>query len=646
MGARMLSKWIFLPMLISATLFGQESATTITTTTKKTTPRKATTQKKAATASTAAEVKLLREALDAQQQQIQQLQSELQKRDAALQQVQQQVTALQSTATQAQTTAQTASTTGEQNAASLTQVQSTITDIKTTQASTATALQKDEKRVSDLEQPAYVNFKGVKITPGGYLQLAGIYRTHNANSDTADQFGQIPLDGSVNSKMNEIRASGRASRLSMKFEGAMPHGMKGLGYVEIDFLGSSPTANETQSNSFPPRLRLAFANVDMGGGWSVAGGQNWSLIQTTRKGIAPLTEWLPALIDNSYTVGFSYLRVPGLRVVKSIGAKAWVGFGVENPAVVQNTQCVQGLGATAKTCTINTTSATNPNVQGVQNAFNTTAPTNTSFAAGQTPSTNRAPDLLAKLAFEPGWGHFEVKGVVRFFRDRVYPFSNATTPTTLDASNQTTIGGGLSFGGIFPITKKADFAVQGLVGKGIGRYGTTGGPDVTIRTDGTLIPVPGLQAIAGIEMHPSPKLDFNIYGGEDYYRRVTYTIPLGSPTQLFGATGISAGATQNLPVVLGYGGQPFFNGGCNLEFPGTTNATNCQSSAQNRNIWSVQPVLWYRFYRGKAGTLQYGMSYAYVYRTLWSGVGTTVGSSVNPRGIDNIILTSFRYYLP
>lgn len=644
-----LSRCILLLMLVSATLFAQTSTTT--TTTKKTTTKK-TTAKKAAAPSTASEVKLLRDALDAQQQQIQQLQSELAKRDAALQQVQQQVNALQSTTTQAQTTAQTASSTAEQNASALTQVQSSVATLSTAQAGTAAALQKNEKRVSELEEPAFINYKGVKITPGGYIQLAGIYRTHNANSDTADQYGAIPLDGSVNSRMNEIRASGRATRLSMKFEGTMPHGMKGMGYVEIDFLGSSPTANETLSSSFPPRLRLAFANVDMPGGLSVAGGQNWTLMQTTRKGIAPFTEWLPATIDNSYTPGYSYARLASFRLVKAFGAKATFAISVENPAVVQNTVCVQGVGTpAARACTVNTASATSPNVQGVQNAFNTTAPSNTSFAAGQTPSTNRVPDLLAKIAFDPGWGHFEIKGVARFFRDRIYPFSSATTPSTLGAFNQTTNGGGLGFGAVLPVVKnKFDFAVQAIAGKGIGRYSTSGGPDVTFRQDGTLIPVPSAQGIVGLEFHPSPKLDFDIYAGEEYFKRVTYSVPPGSATQLFGAPVVATGATTNVPVAIGYGSQVFFNGGCNREFPGDTLAgTLCQSAAQNQYTAGAQPVLWYRFYKGKAGTLQYGMSYAYIYRRLWHGVGSTgvFGTSVaNPKGIDNIILTSFRYYLP
>ena len=54
------------------------------------------------------EIEVLREALDAQQQQIQQLRDEAQRRDATLQQLQQQLSTLQSTATQAQSAAQAA----------------------------------------------------------------------------------------------------------------------------------------------------------------------------------------------------------------------------------------------------------------------------------------------------------------------------------------------------------------------------------------------------------------------------------------------------------------------------------------------------------------------------------------------------------
>ena len=58
--------------------------------------------------STSSELKELKDAIAAQQQQIQQLQQQVQSRDAAIQQLQQQVGQAQSTASQAQSTAQSA----------------------------------------------------------------------------------------------------------------------------------------------------------------------------------------------------------------------------------------------------------------------------------------------------------------------------------------------------------------------------------------------------------------------------------------------------------------------------------------------------------------------------------------------------------
>jgi hypothetical protein len=630
MRMAVLTKGIFLPILISATLFAQTATTPTHITTKKMTA-----VKKAATSSTAVEMKLLREALDAQQQQIQQLQNELRKRDAVLEQVQQQMNALQSATAQIQNTAQLAVTAGEQHTTTLSHVQSSVAELNTNQANAAAMLQKTEKRTSELEQPARIHYKGITLTPGGYLQLATMYRTHNANSDTSDNYGAIPLDGSVNSHLSEFRMSARASRFSLKAETTI-HGMKTMGYAEMDFLSAAPTANETQTNSFTPRLRLAFGNVDLPGGWSIAAGQNWSLIQTTRKGITPLTEFLPSVVDNSYVVGFSYARQASIRVVKNLGTKTWLGFSAENPETATNVQCVAGTPAAS--CNV----ATLGNIQGLANGPNTTSP-NSGFAnvlASATsttgnPSTDLAPDLVAKLAVEPGWGHFEIKAVGRFFRDRVYPnFQTASTVAGANvdgATNRTTEGGGIGVGMILPVVKKKiDFVAQGLGGKGIGRFGTTGGPDVTVRPDGTLIPVKGLQTVAGIETHPTSKLDLYVYGGNDYYGRTTYT----SATPLFGAT-VKA---TNAPVTIGYGAPSLIDSGCALEAPTSTQL--CQTASQNRDTWTVTPVMWYRMFKGKEGTLQFGMSYSYIHRKTWAGVGD------NPTGIQNIIMTSFRYYLP
>ena len=38
-------------------------------------------------------------------------------------------------------------------------------------------------------------------------------------------------------------------------------------------------------------------------------------------------------------------------------------------------------------------------------------------------NTETAPDIIGKTAFDPGWGHFEAFGLVRFFTDSVFTCS-------------------------------------------------------------------------------------------------------------------------------------------------------------------------------------------------------------------------------
>jgi hypothetical protein len=622
------------------------------------------------------EFKQLKDAFAVQQQQIDSLKQENANLAQELKQSQQQAQSAQSTASDAQ---QKVSALESEEKPAVIKLQSDVAEVKTTAANTAATLQKDEKRVGDLEVPAYVHYKGVKLTPGGYVQFATIDRTRNANADTADQYGSYPFANSPNYYMKEFRASGRASRLSLKMEGEAK-GMKFMSYIESDFLGNAG-GTENQTNSFAPRLRLAFANVDLPGGWSIAGGQNWSLIQTTRKGINPLSEWLPSVIDNSYVPGFSYARQGSIRVVKQIIPKAWLGVALENPDTGVTTAACTGntgsTGPTAATSNLSACSFTAGQIMGLDNSTNTTSPNNGYLnalsganAITGNPSTNRIPDLVAKLAFEPGWGHFEVKAIARFFSDRVYPnyLSGQTTSTTsvtgtktvggvttpvtvttatttfsnstVGATNRTTEGGGFGFGAVLPVVKnKVDVEFQGLAGAGIGRFGTTAGPDVTISPfNGALVPVKGVQVIAGIETHPTPKFDFNIYAGGDYYKRVSYTLPANF--NFFGATVATAGAQA------GYGNQDLNDKGCSIE------GGTC--SGVTKSILSGTAQMWYRIYKGKAGTVQFGTSYSYVHKDAWPGLSATSSTTnlnaitnlVSPKTINQIVMTSFRYYIP
>jgi hypothetical protein len=637
----------FLAVLLAAAAWGQEEPQATTVPAKS--PHKQQARKPPATPKADPEIKALRDALEAQQKEIKQLQEQLQT-------TQQQLSTLQSTATQAESTAKAAADNSQQSASALNEIQTAVADLRTGDAATANLVKRDERRLGNLESPLTMHYRGIGITPGGYISTVGLFRTHNMNSDSSTSFGSIPLSGSMNSKLSEFRFSARQSRISLRADGAY-HGLKAMGYFEMDFLAVGQTsANETQSNGFSPRMRLGFLNVDMPGGWAVAAGQNWSLLQTSRKGLGPLTELLPLTIDNSYLVGFSNARQTSIRVVKKFGNHTWGAFAVENPQTVQSFQCAANVkGSAIATCpTIvstqtSTAAAVGGPVVGFQNGSQTSATTPANFAQGSIPSTNLAPDIVAKIAFEPGLGHYEIKAVGKFFRDRIYPnFYASTTPSAqaVNAHNSNTESAGIGVGGVIPVVKnKVDVIFQALGGRGIGRYGPASGPDVTLRPDGSLVPILGYQSSFGIETHPSRKLDIYLYGGDEYYQRTTYT----TTSPLFGGTAATGGAT---PIMIGYG-IPYINDSqCNLElgtFSATTGTALPSCSSPNRNLWQVVPGFWYRIRSGRQGTLQFGASYSYVHRNLWSGLNGSnplTPASVNPFGIENIVLTSFRYNLP
>ena len=256
-----------------------------------------------------------------------------------------------------------------------------------------------------------IRFRNIYLSPGGFVEAAAMWRSHNQNADVGSTFGSIPLSGTANSRLSELRASARQSRLALLAETEV-RGVKASGYFEADFLGAAPTANEVESNSFQPRLRQFWGTVDLPGGFSVTAGQMWSLLTTYRSGLEPRSEWIPLTIDAQYVVGYNWARQFGLRLTKSLGSKSFAAVSVENPET-NISGVVLPSGAL-----------------GFNNSPNATAPSS-GFTTSITPgsngvSTDAAPDVLGKLAFDPGWGHWELKAVGRTFRARLNG-SNHTT---------------------------------------------------------------------------------------------------------------------------------------------------------------------------------------------------------------------------
>jgi hypothetical protein len=574
----------------------------------------------------------MKRAIDAQQQQILQLMNQLQSRDAVIQQLQQQVGQVQNAASQAAQKADTAASQSAQQQQDVTAVKSDVTDLKQNVTNAALSLQETQKNVKDaMESPLAIHYKGIAITPGGFLAAETVWRQHALGADVNTPFNSITFPGAAQSNLSEFFGSGRQSRLSMLAEGKL-NSAKLTGYVETDFLSAGITSNNNQSNSYSLRVRQAWGQAALNSGWSFTGGQMWSLVTETKKGVDNRSEALPMTIDPQYTVGFSWARQYGFRVAKNLGNKAWLAFSVEN-----SQETIGGHGSTTNF------------VLGQQGAsgglYNPTA--NYSF--------NPSPDFVGKLAFEPGWGHFEIFGIATDFRDRVYPLGAAAKPSATGAFNNSSLDGGFGANARGTIAKHFDVGVHFLGGNGIGRYGTAGLTDAVARPDGVLVPVRNYQALGTLEWH-GPRLDVYANVGGEYEDRVAFVnsskkgVGYGSP--LFNNSGCGTetppaaitttvatpptsssptGGTATIPVP-GSVGTPLSNG----FNPG--GLSNC--NGDTRNIIEGTIGFWYRFYSGPKGRLQWGPQYSYIDRNTWRGVGGT------PNATENMFLTSFRYYLP
>lgn len=616
-------------LLLSATLWSQTAAPQTTTTTTTTTKKKATATKKAPAKkaakapSAASEMKTLRDAVNAQQTQIQQLRDQLSQRDQTLQQVQQQLSTLQSQAQQAASTAQQAQSTAQAAQSAAQQAQSTATTAQSSATTTTTNLATTNKKVADLESPAAIHYKGITITPGGFLNLNAIWRNHNTSSDVASTFTGFPLSGSSQSHLSEFRMTARYSRFSILAEGK--HGnWVGQGYGEIDFEGAAPSANENITNSFQPRIRLLYVNAEnKNNGWAFMGGHNWSLVTPNRKGIGNNFA-IPLTIDGSIFVGFHYARQGGFRVAKTSKSKTWTfALAVENPETVFAVGTCNTVAAAGTVCTLpaGTTSGFPTglglgNVQGLSGSTGTSANTGAFFTP---PSVDAAPDFIAKVAWDPKWGHYELGVIGRTFRDRII----RTTGVSNGGTNLYSYGGGITFNGILPVVpKKVDVTFSTMFGRGLGRYGPGGGTDVTIKPDGSLAPIKAFQMALGIETHPTPKWDVVLYGGNEYYGRTQYNM-----------------GTAAAPILVGWGFNLSNQNTCSAEIAGALTGT---CTFNNRDVWEIQPGFWYRFWRGKEGTLNFGMSYAYIHRRPWGGVPP----AARPSGIEQQVLTALRWYFP
>jgi hypothetical protein len=645
-------------------------------------PAKAAKASKAKSAETseakfAAELEELRQTLQAQQEQLQLLKEELAKRDRQIDAARDAAATANTRSIEATSKAAEAVSTSAEVKSAASSLNSTVSDLKVSNESLRTTVATAQAEAKKAEEsPSAIHYKGITITPGGFLAAETVTRTRAESAGINTAFTGIPYPGNSLAKVSENNFTGRQSRATALFEGKVGTA-KLSGYYEGDFLNAGVTSNNRQSNSYPFRQRQVWAQLALDSGFSFTGGQMWTLATENRKGINNRQEWLPMQIDPQYVVGFTWARQYGFRVVKDFGGKFALALSVEGPQATLGGRGFTALTSTTALGAITTTQNFFINAPGqaggLLNAFDATGYT-----------VNKAPDIVVKAAADPGFGHYEVFGIISTFRDRIFPCAVAgtnaannpapATPTVVTcpvtglaarssagAFNDTRVGGGLGASLDVPLFgKKLDVGLKAVAGDGIGRYGSAQLADETFRPDGTAALIRTAHALGRLEIHPSPKLDIYLYGGSEYAWRAAYTgyTTIGitaTPAIPATATSPAIPATTNTTISLtgigGYGSPAANNSGCSTEgIPSGsfTPSTGGTCAGDIRIITEGTVGFWHKFYNGPHGGMRWGMTYSYITKSGWSGSGGLPAGTpgISPKAVDNMIWTSFRYYIP
>ena len=628
----------------------------------------------------AAELEELRQTLQSQQEQLTLLKEELAKRDRQIDEAREAAAAANSRAAEANTKATEAVNTTAEVKTTAATLNSSVSALKASNEALKTTVateQADAQKASE-DGPTTIRYKGVSLTPGGFIAAETVYRQRAQSADINTQLNNIPFPGNAVGKVNENVFSARQTRATLLAESKVGSA-KLTGYFEMDFLGTGVTSNNRQSNSYVFRQRQLWAQAAFDSGLSITGGQMWSLATENRKGIQNRGEALPMMIDPQYVVGFTWQRAYSLRVTQSLfDNKLTVGASIEGPQTT-----LGGRGFSAFT---NAAGATQQNfwfaAPGIGGGLNNFVDT-----TGYTP--NRAPDIVFKAALDPGWGHYEIFGIVSQLRARIYPCAvvstaaagvttnadgstttftgnpitcapGAAAPSALGAFNDSRTGGGGGASFRVPLlAKKIEVGAKGVYGDGIGRFGSSQLADATARPDGTLAPIRTGHGLGIIEFHPSPKLDIYAYGGAEYAARAQYT---GYETVKVTTTSVT-GNGPGLPLLVntttarsvsgigGYGNIAANNTGCSTENPPSTQILpsaggTCAGDA--RVVIEGTLGFWHKIYQGPKGGFRWGLTYSYLTRSGWSGAGGLPAGSagISPKAVDNMVWTSFRYYLP
>jgi uncharacterized coiled-coil protein SlyX len=444
---------------------------------------------------------------------------------------------------------------------------------------------KEQAQISPLQ----FHIGSATITPVGFMDFTGVFRTHEAGGNIGTSFGSIPYGlGSTTTAQNlsEFRLSIQNSRIGFRTDADI-FGAHVIGYMEADFLGTPASTNiAVTSNSQLLRARLYWADI-MRGNFEILGGQTWSLITPGRVGISPLPAdvFYTQDMDVNYQAGLFWGRIPELRFVYHPSKQVAIAIALDSPD--QYGGGSSGGGSITLPTALSSYSS------------------QLDFAAssGGIATPDLAPDIIAKLAIDPNKHvHFEIGGVERDFKVW-YPGAAATkTAAAIPATTFTNegVGGFLNFH--VEIFKGFRLMTNNFWSDGGGRYIFGQAPDLIVNANGSLSPLHSASTVTGFEYAHKNTLIFSYYGGV-YVSRAIAIDTTGKPVG-WGYTGSSSGQDRSIQeATLGF----------------------------NQAIWK----------HAKYGAVNIIGQYSYLTRSPWY---TAVGAPKN--AIDNMVFLDLRYTLP
>ena len=106
------------------------------------------------------------------------------------------------------------------NDAAVNTLQTTVGDLKANQVSLTTTLSDETTAIKkSIDSPVALHYKGITITPGGYLTCDTVYRTKATGGGMPTAWSSLLYESADAYSLSEFFGGANASRLSILLEG-------------------------------------------------------------------------------------------------------------------------------------------------------------------------------------------------------------------------------------------------------------------------------------------------------------------------------------------------------------------------------------------------------------------------------------------